>query len=172
MKRLLALGAGYRSRRPDHAHARELDAHQRRRADLPRLAALPRPASPSMADGTIWEWMHRLLAFVVAPLVIALVVVAWRQRNRSPFIDAHGRGSSPSSSSFKCCSARRRFVWPIRRSRWCCTGPRQWRSSRRSRRWRSLPRRRGVGQNRHVEAPGVSMLLAVMLGMTRVRRLS
>jgi len=41
---------------------------------------------PNMADGTVWEWLHRLLAFVVAPLVIALVAVAWRQRNRSPFI--------------------------------------------------------------------------------------
>jgi cytochrome c oxidase assembly protein subunit 15 len=41
---------------------------------------------PSMSDGTIWEWMHRLLAFLVAPLVVALVVCAWRQRAGSPFI--------------------------------------------------------------------------------------
>ncbi len=41
---------------------------------------------PSMSDGTIWEWLHRLLAFLVAPLVIALVVYAWRRRARSPFI--------------------------------------------------------------------------------------
>ena len=41
---------------------------------------------PSMADGTLWEWTHRLLAFAVAPLVIALVVVAWSKRDRSPFI--------------------------------------------------------------------------------------
>jgi heme A synthase len=41
---------------------------------------------PSMADGTLWEWLHRLLAFCVAPLVIALVVTAWRHRGRSPFV--------------------------------------------------------------------------------------
>jgi heme A synthase len=41
---------------------------------------------PSLADGTIWEWAHRLLAFSVTPLVIALLVVAWKQRRRSPFV--------------------------------------------------------------------------------------
>ncbi len=41
---------------------------------------------PSMSGGTVWEWLHRLLAFLVAPLVVALVVSAWRQRARSPFI--------------------------------------------------------------------------------------
>ena len=41
---------------------------------------------PAMGDGTIWEWMHRLLALLVAPLVVALIVVAWRRRARSPFI--------------------------------------------------------------------------------------
>jgi heme a synthase len=41
---------------------------------------------PSMSDGTVWEWLHRLLAFLVAPLVAALVVCAWRQRARSPFV--------------------------------------------------------------------------------------
>jgi heme A synthase len=41
---------------------------------------------PSMTDGTIWEWTHRLLAFTVAPLVIALIAVAWSKRDRSPFI--------------------------------------------------------------------------------------
>lgn len=41
---------------------------------------------PSMSDGTIWEWTHRLLACLVAPLVVALVAVAWPQRRRSPFI--------------------------------------------------------------------------------------
>jgi heme A synthase len=41
---------------------------------------------PSMADGTIWEWTHRLLAFLVAPLVLAVIVEAWRRRSRSPFI--------------------------------------------------------------------------------------
>jgi len=41
---------------------------------------------PSMSDGTIWEWTHRLLALLVAPLVGALVICAWRQRKESPFI--------------------------------------------------------------------------------------
>jgi heme A synthase len=41
---------------------------------------------PSLANGTIWEWVHRLLAFSVTPLVIALLVVAWRERRRSPFV--------------------------------------------------------------------------------------
>ncbi len=40
---------------------------------------------PSMTDGTLWEWTHRLLAFAVAPLVVALIVAAWRKRDR-PFI--------------------------------------------------------------------------------------
>jgi heme A synthase len=41
---------------------------------------------PPLGDGTIWEWSHRLLAFSVAPLVVALVAVAWRHRRRSAFI--------------------------------------------------------------------------------------
>jgi heme A synthase len=41
---------------------------------------------PSMGDGTLWEWTHRLLAFAVAPLIVALIAVAWRKRDRSPFI--------------------------------------------------------------------------------------
>ena len=41
---------------------------------------------PSLSDGTLWEWTHRLLASAVAPLVVALVAVAWRKRKRSPFI--------------------------------------------------------------------------------------
>ncbi len=41
---------------------------------------------PSMADGTVWEWSHRLLAFCVAPLVIAVMIAAWRVRDRSPFV--------------------------------------------------------------------------------------
>jgi heme A synthase len=41
---------------------------------------------PSLADGTVWEWLHRLLAFCVAPLIVALVVSAWRRRAQSPFI--------------------------------------------------------------------------------------
>jgi len=41
---------------------------------------------PSLGDGTLWEWLHRLLAFTVAPLILALVAAAWHQRRRSPFI--------------------------------------------------------------------------------------
>jgi heme A synthase len=41
---------------------------------------------PSMADGTVWEWTHRLFAFSVAPLVIAMMVAVWRLRTRSSFI--------------------------------------------------------------------------------------
>ncbi|MBV8490056.1 MAG: COX15/CtaA family protein, partial [Candidatus Eremiobacteraeota bacterium] len=41
---------------------------------------------PSLANGTIWEWLHRLAACCVTPLVVALVAVAWRFRNRSAFI--------------------------------------------------------------------------------------
>jgi heme A synthase len=41
---------------------------------------------PFFSDGTLWEWAHRLFAVSVAPLVVALVVVAWRKRDRSPFI--------------------------------------------------------------------------------------
>lgn len=41
---------------------------------------------PSLADGTVWEWTHRLFAFCVTPLVIAVIVAAWRQRDRSPFV--------------------------------------------------------------------------------------
>jgi heme A synthase len=41
---------------------------------------------PAMTDGTLWEWTHRLLAFLVAPLTIALVACAWRERRRFPFI--------------------------------------------------------------------------------------
>jgi heme A synthase len=41
---------------------------------------------PAMTGGTLWEWTHRLLAFLVAPLTIALIAVAWPQRRRFPFI--------------------------------------------------------------------------------------
>ena len=37
---------------------------------------------PSMADGTVWEWTHRLFAFCVAPLVVAVMIAAWRVRDR------------------------------------------------------------------------------------------
>jgi heme A synthase len=41
---------------------------------------------PSMADGTAWEWLHRLFAFGVSPLVLAMMVAAWRLHARSRFI--------------------------------------------------------------------------------------
>lgn len=40
---------------------------------------------PSLADGTVWEWTHRLLAFLVAPMVLAVMAAAWPQR-RKPFV--------------------------------------------------------------------------------------
>lgn len=41
---------------------------------------------PALGDGTFWEWSHRLLAFAVAALVLALIAAAWPQRRRSPFV--------------------------------------------------------------------------------------
>jgi heme A synthase len=41
---------------------------------------------PSFGGGTIFEWLHRLLAVTVAPLVLLLLASAWRHRKRSPFI--------------------------------------------------------------------------------------
>jgi heme A synthase len=41
---------------------------------------------PSMADGTVWEWTHRLLAFLLLPLVLGVLATAWTQRRRSPFV--------------------------------------------------------------------------------------
>lgn len=41
---------------------------------------------PWMGGGTMWEWAHRLLAFMVAPVVVWLIIEAWRKRDRSPFI--------------------------------------------------------------------------------------
>ena len=41
---------------------------------------------PSLADGTIWEWTHRLFAFSLGPLVLALLAAAWFQRRRSRLI--------------------------------------------------------------------------------------
>ncbi len=41
---------------------------------------------PSLANGTIWEWSHRLLVLVETPLVIAVVMAAWPLRNRLPLI--------------------------------------------------------------------------------------
>lgn len=41
---------------------------------------------PPMAGGTVWEWAHRLLAFLLAPLVLAVIIVAWRKRDRVPYV--------------------------------------------------------------------------------------
>ncbi|MBV9271657.1 MAG: heme A synthase [Candidatus Eremiobacteraeota bacterium] len=41
---------------------------------------------PSMADGTVWEWTHRLLVFLISPLVVAVMIVAWRERGRATFV--------------------------------------------------------------------------------------
>jgi cytochrome c oxidase assembly protein subunit 15 len=41
---------------------------------------------PSLANGTIWEWSHRLLVLVETPLVVAVIVAAWPLRNRVPLI--------------------------------------------------------------------------------------
>ena len=41
---------------------------------------------PSMADGTIWEWTHRLFAFSTAPLVAVVAFLAFRLRRRAPIL--------------------------------------------------------------------------------------
>jgi heme A synthase len=41
---------------------------------------------PSMADGTQWEWTHRLLASALSLAIVALIVTAWAHRERTPFI--------------------------------------------------------------------------------------
>ena len=41
---------------------------------------------PSMADGTIWEWSHRLFAFATAPLVAIVAFLAFRARAKEPML--------------------------------------------------------------------------------------
>jgi len=41
---------------------------------------------PSMADGTVWEWTHRLLVFCISPLVVAVMGAAWRLRKQAAFV--------------------------------------------------------------------------------------
>lgn len=41
---------------------------------------------PSMTDGTLWEWTHRLLASALSLAILALIATAWTQRKRTPFI--------------------------------------------------------------------------------------
>ena len=40
---------------------------------------------PSMADGTVWEWTHRLFAVLLAPLALAVIGFAWRERKSVPY---------------------------------------------------------------------------------------
>ncbi|MGC8485012.1 MAG: COX15/CtaA family protein [Candidatus Baltobacteraceae bacterium] len=42
---------------------------------------------PSMSDGTIWEWTHRLFAFSTAPLVAIVAVLAFRLRRQAPILN-------------------------------------------------------------------------------------
>ncbi|MDQ6931221.1 MAG: COX15/CtaA family protein [Candidatus Eremiobacteraeota bacterium] len=37
---------------------------------------------PSLANGTLWEWSHRLLVLVETPLVAAVIFTGWPLRNR------------------------------------------------------------------------------------------
>ncbi|MGR4065463.1 MAG: COX15/CtaA family protein [Vulcanimicrobiaceae bacterium] len=39
----------------------------------------------ALSGGSVWEWTHRLFAMAVAPMVLSVIVLAWRQRRR-PFI--------------------------------------------------------------------------------------
>lgn len=41
---------------------------------------------PAMSGGTLWEWTHRLLAFLLLPLIVAVALGVWRARERSPFL--------------------------------------------------------------------------------------
>lgn len=41
---------------------------------------------PAMSGGTAWEWTHRFLVLLLAPLIVSIVVQAWRQRRHSQFV--------------------------------------------------------------------------------------
>lgn len=41
-------------------------------------------AFPSLANGVVWEWSHRLLVLLEAPLVAALIFTAYRARAHGP----------------------------------------------------------------------------------------
>ncbi len=41
---------------------------------------------PVLAGGTIWEWTHRLLALLLAPLILAIAVRTWKERERCAFL--------------------------------------------------------------------------------------
>lgn len=42
----------------------------------------PGAVVPSMSNGTVWEWTHRLLVFLLTPLVVVVIAAAWRQRQQ------------------------------------------------------------------------------------------
>ncbi len=41
---------------------------------------------PSMSDGTLWEWTHRLLASALSLSIVALIAAAWSNGKRTPFV--------------------------------------------------------------------------------------
>lgn len=45
---------------------------------------------PSLADGTLWEWSHRFLALCLIPLVLGVLLAAWRERGRSVLVARSG----------------------------------------------------------------------------------
>lgn len=36
-------------------------------------------------SGTVWEWTHRLFAFMLAPLALLVIIAAWRKRAEIPY---------------------------------------------------------------------------------------
>jgi heme A synthase len=37
---------------------------------------------PSMANGVLWEWSHRLIALLLGPMILGVIVTGWRVRER------------------------------------------------------------------------------------------
>ena len=94
MKQLLRLGAGRRRRRPWHADARKLDADQRRRTHLPRLAALPRPP-PALA------WRRHHLGMVAPPACVCRRAAGSRPDRRRLAATPAARRSSSRRSAYR-----------------------------------------------------------------------
>ncbi len=57
---------------------------------IPEWPWRPGALVPAMGNGTVWEWTHRLLVFILSPLIVIVIVAAWRQRSR-PFIGLTAR---------------------------------------------------------------------------------
>ncbi|MDP9110550.1 MAG: COX15/CtaA family protein, partial [Candidatus Eremiobacteraeota bacterium] len=57
---------------------------------IPEWPWRPGALVPAMGNGTVWEWTHRLLVFILSPLIVVVIVAAWRQRSR-PFIGLTAR---------------------------------------------------------------------------------